>query len=161
MHRTRKSALLTMILGLAAASLLGGCNAGNSISDKKIEYIDLNRAVTLYEQQQRENHKALFLDVRKPERFAEGHIPGARNYRANDVALQYGTDPSLEKYDNLIIYGENAGSAGSRAMAKRLIEAGYNSMLKKRIKLFLGGWVEWDETGLDIETSDLPDTESP
>jgi len=156
MHQLTKSTSLTALIGVLAAMLLTGCSGSGSVSDKKIDYIDLNQAVDYFEQQTKEKNKALFLDVRKPERFAEGHLPGARNLRGTDINLAYGLDPTLEKYDNLIVYGENAGSAGARAMAKRLIQAGYNTMLKKRVKLFLGGWVEWDTTGLDIETSELP-----
>ncbi len=156
MQHSIRTRFLPAALGLLAMSIaLGGCNSGSSISDKKIEYIDLNRAVSLYEEQlDGNNADALFLDIRRPERFAEGHIPGARNFRARDIDTRYGTDPSLEKYDNLIVYGENAGSAGARAMSKRLLQAGYNSMLKKRIKLYLGGWDEWYATGLDIEKSE-------
>ncbi len=153
MHQSLKTRFGIVFFGLIATSLFAGCTGGQSISDKKIEYIDLNRAVALYEQQRRDDGTALFIDIRKPERFALGHIPGARNLRAPDVLSHYGTDPELERYDSLIVYGENPGSAGARAMAKRLIESGYNTMLKKRVKLFLGGWVEWDNTGLDIETS--------
>lgn len=156
MQHPTKSILLTTLFGACFAMLLGGCSGSGSISDKKIDYIDLNQAVDYYEQRTREENKALFIDTRKPERFAEGHLPGARNIRGTNIKLEYGLDPTLEKYDNLIVYGENPGSAGARAMAKRLIQAGYNTMLKKRVKLFLGGWVEWDTTGLDIETSPLP-----
>lgn len=161
MHQPVKSLFLTTLIGVLAGVVLAGCSGSGNISDKKIEYIDLNQAVDYYEQRTREEHKALFIDTRKPERFAEGHLPGARNIRGTDIKLEYGLDPTLEKYDNLIVYGENPGSAGARAMAKRLIQAGYNTMLKKRVKLFLGGWVEWDTTGLDIETAEPPADEKP
>lgn len=154
MQLTRGNDQIILFLGLAgiilAAMTLGGCTKSN-ISDRKIEYIDLTRAVNLYEKQQHENDTALFIDTRKPERFAEGHIPGAKNMRTPDIDLRYGTDPELERYKNLIIYGENPGQANTHAMAKRMIEAGYNSFMKKRIKVFLGGWSEWEITGLPIE----------
>ena len=157
MHTSRRipisprSALL--ILGMLTLTM-GGCLKSN-ISDKKIQYIDLARAVDLFEQQQKENDTALFIDARKPERFAEGHIPGARNMRTPDVDLRYGTDPALERYKNLIVYGENPGTATVNAMAKRLIEVGYNGFVKKRVKVFPGGWEEWEITGLSVE-SDTP-----
>ncbi|MEX0876806.1 MAG: rhodanese-like domain-containing protein, partial [Phycisphaerales bacterium] len=115
-------------------------------------------AVDLYERQQRDDDTALFIDARKPERYAEGHIPGARNLRTPDIDLRYGTDPALERYDNLIIYGENPGSATTHAMAKQMIEAGYNGFIKKRVKVFLGGWREWEITGLPIEEPETPET---
>ncbi len=134
---------------------LGGC-AKSNISDRKIDYIDLTRAVDLYEKQQREDDTALFIDTRKPERFAQGHIPGAQNLRTPDIDLRYGTDPAIARHKNLIIYGENAGTANTHAMAKRMIEAGYNGFAKRRVKVFLGGWREWEITGLPIN-ADEPD----
>lgn len=157
MHQIRRTLFSTLpmllILGVMSCSMIG-CMKSN-ISDKKIQYIDLARAVDLFEQQKKENDTALFIDARKPERFAEGHIPGARNMRTPDVDLRYGTDPALERYKNLIVYGENPGTATVNAMAKRLIEAGYNGFVKKRVKVYPGGWEEWEITGLPVE-SDTP-----
>lgn len=159
MHQKRqcrhKFVLSTLVLGLLALGL-SGCN--RSISDKKIRYVDLTEAVQLYEKQQRESDTALFIDARPPERYAAGHIPGARNMRTPDVDLRYGTDPALERFENLIIYGDNPGTASVNAMAKRMIEAGYNGLIKKRVKVFPGGWEEWEITGLPIE-SDTPDAD--
>jgi len=157
MHMTRRKPISTrsvlLILGVLTSTMMG-CLKSN-ISDKKIQYIDLQRAVELFEEQQRENDTALFIDTRKPEQFAEGHIPGARNLRTPDVDLRYGTDPALARYKNLIVYGQNPGTATVNAMAKRLIEVGYNGIVKKRVKVFPGGWEEWEITGLPIE-SDTP-----
>lgn len=158
MHQTRmnriQAAFLTLLVGVVLWPSVG-CSKSN-ISDKKIQFITLSRAVELYEQQQRENDTALFIDARNPERFSAGHIPGARNLRTPDIDLRYGTDPALERYKNLIIYGENPGTASVNAMAKRMIEVGYNGFVKKRVKVFPGGWQEWEITGLPIE-SDEPE----
>ncbi len=155
--RNDQIALFVGVLGaILLSSILGGCTKSN-ISDRKIDYIDLTRAVELYEKQQSKGDIALFIDTRKPERFAEGHIPGAKNMRTPDIDLRYGTDPALEKYKNLIIYGENPGQANTHAMAKRMIEAGYNGFAKRRVKVFLGGWREWEITGLDIEVDESAD----
>jgi len=157
MHNTRSISQFNLFLMLAGGLLvgmtLGGC-AKSNISDRKIEYIDLTRAVELFEKQQKEDDSALFIDTRKPERFAQGHIPGAKNMRTPDIELRYGTDPAIERFKNLIIYGENPGQANTHAMAKRMIEAGYNGFVKKRVKVFLGGWSEWEITGLPIAESE-------
>ena len=162
MHQIHRIPLSThsalLVLGVMTL-LMGGCLKSN-ISDKKIQYIDLARAVDLFEQQKRENDTALFIDARKPERYAEGHIPGARNMRTPDVDLRFGTDPALERYKNLIVYGENPGTATVNAMAKRLIEVGYNGFVKKRVKVFPGGWEEWEITGLPIESDQTAEDES-
>ncbi len=166
MHMISRNAPTTLFLtagGIFLAMLmLGGC-ARSNISDRKIDYIDLTDAVKLYEKQQKEDDTALFIDARKPERFAQGHIPGAVNMRTPDIDLRYGTDPAITRYKNLIIYGENPGQASTHAMAKRMIEAGYNGFTKRRVKVYLGGWVEWEITGLPIEKieTDSPETDSP
>ena len=64
-HHT-KSIVLTALFGVLAGVLLTGCSGSGSVSDKKIDYIDLNQAVDYYEQRTKEENKALFLDVRKP-----------------------------------------------------------------------------------------------
>ncbi|MGV6814443.1 MAG: rhodanese-like domain-containing protein [Phycisphaerales bacterium] len=151
-HRSRNDRYATL-LGVAGLILMtlvaGGCTKSN-ISDRKIDYIDLTRAVDLYEKQQKDGDVAMFIDTRKPEQFASGHIPGARNMRTPDIDLRYGADKSLEKYKHLIIYGQNPGQANVHAMAKRMIEAGYNGFAKRRVKVYLGGWAEWEITGLPI-----------
>ncbi len=152
MLETRRILILFVVgaLGLLVVGGLGGCRGG--VSDKKIDFIDLNRAMELYDDGLDDHKTVLFIDVRKKERFAAGHIKGARNIRVNEIDLKYDADPELLKYDNLVIYGENPGSAGARAMAKRMIEAGYNTVLKTRVRLFLGGWIVWETTGLPLET---------
>ncbi len=153
---TQRMMILGWLLAVFALLGLGGCKG--DLSDKKIEFIDLNRAMELYEEGQGDSEAVLFIDVRKHERFAEGRIEGARNIRVNEIDLKYDADPELLKYDNLVVYGENPGSASARAMAKRMIQGGYNTMLKDRVRLFLGGWVVWESTGLPFDVD--PDVES-
>jgi len=154
---TRMWMILAWIAGLALILGAGGCK-GN-LSDKKIEFIDLNRAMDLYDDGLSDDEAVLFIDVRKPERYNAGHIKGARNIRVNEIDLNYDADPELLKFDNLVVYGENPGSASARAMAKRMIQGGYNTMLKDRVRLFLGGWVVWESTGLPFGVVEIVDDE--
>ncbi len=150
MHQSplRRPVILPLSV-LALCVFLTGC-AKSNISDRKIDFVDLTRAVELFEKQKSADDTALFIDARRPERYAQGHIPGARNLRTPDIEVRYGTDPALERYKNLVIYGENPGAATTHALAKRMIEAGYNGFVNKRVKVFLGGWHEWESTGLPI-----------
>jgi len=143
---------------IAGSALLGGCN--RNISDSKIDFIDLRRAVELHEAQLDEPGTALFIDTRKPERFAEGHIKGARNIRVNEINPDFDPDPEIIRYDNLVVYGENPASATARVLAKRLISAGYNTILRRRVRLFQGGWVVWESSGLPIEREPIDENES-
>lgn len=153
---TQRSAIFGWFFACLVILGLSGCKG--DLSDKKIEFIDLNRAMELYDEGKGDSKAVLFIDVRKHERFAEGRIEGARNIRVNEIDLRYDADPELLKYDNLVVYGENPGSASARAMAKRMIQGGYNTMLKDRVRLFLGGWVVWESTGLPFDVD--PDVES-
>ena len=147
---------------LGTLCVVSGCN--RNISDKKIEFIDLNRAVELHEAAQAEPTKALFIDARNADRFAAGHIQGARNIRVNEIDPRYEADPELLKYDNLVVYGENPASATARALAKRMIASGYNTMFTSRVRLYQGGWIVWDSSGLPVERdvveTDQTDTEA-
>ncbi len=148
---------LFVLLFVLLAGGLGGCRGG--VSDKKIDFIDLNRAMELYDEGLGDDEAVLFIDVRNKKRFDAGHIKGARNIRVNEIDLQYDADPELLKYDNLVIYGENPGSASARAMAKRMIQGGYNTILKARVRLYLGGWVVWESSGLPYEVIENQDEE--
>ena len=147
--------LLVVLCGLGLLGGLGGCKGG--VSDKKIDFIDLNRAMELYDEGLEKSETVLFIDVRNKKRFDAGHIKGARNIRVNEIDLRYDADPELLKYDNLVMYGENPGSASARAMAKRMIEGGYNTILRARVRLYLGGWVVWESSGLPYETVEVAD----
>lgn len=156
-QKTRLWTVLAAFLAGIVLIGLGGCR-GN-VSDKKIDFIDLNRAMELYDEGLEDSEAVLFIDVRKPERYNAGHIKGARNIRVNEIDLRYDADPELLKYDNLVVYGENPGSASARAMAKRMIEAGYNTVLKARVRAFLGGWIVWESTGLPFGVVEITDEE--
>lgn len=151
----RTTRLLMILCGVVLAGALGGCRGG--VSDKKIDFIDLNRTMELYDEGLGDDEAVLFIDVRNKKRFDAGHIKGARNIRVNEIDLRYDADPELLKYDNLVIYGENPGSASARAMAKRMIQGGYNTILKARVRLYLGGWVVWESSGLPYEVIESDD----
>jgi rhodanese-related sulfurtransferase len=128
---------------------LGGC--ARDVSDSRIDVITLAEALQYHERAGRANPEVLFIDARRSVIFDEGHIRGAVNLRPNDVDLRAGTDPKLEAKEALVVYGQDPGSAVARAMSKRLIEAGYNTMLRRRVKFYAGGFNEWQATGLPVD----------
>ncbi len=135
--------LIAAVVGLAG--VLGGCD--KSISDKDIQPISLTelRALT---QSDRPN-MVLLIDPRSPAAFARGHLPGARNLSLEAIDDRFGTTPELERYSNLVVYGDDPGTGVGRAMAKRLMSVGYKS-----VRLFFGGVSEWRRAGLELETSE-------
>jgi len=139
--------------GIAVSSGLGGCQ--RHVSDARIEVITLAEAVEFYEDSVGSEPSAMFLDARRDSIFAEGTIEGARQLRPDDVDLRADPDPKLEARDALIVFGQNPSSAVARAMSKRLLQAGYNSMLKARVKFYPGGYDEWLATGLPVEIPEI------
>jgi rhodanese-related sulfurtransferase len=140
---------------LATFSGLGGCQ--RQISDARIEVITLAEAVEFFEQSKGPGASAMFLDARRDSIFALGTIEGARQLRPDDVDLRADPDPKLEAKDALVVFGQDPSSAVARAMSKRLLQAGYNSMLKARVKFYPGGYDEWLATGLPVETPRVED----
>jgi rhodanese-related sulfurtransferase len=149
----RKTPRPVLLYALALAGLLaatGGCQRGQ-VSDRRIEVITLAQAVDYHERSRGPDAEVLFVDARRSAIYDAGHIAGAENLRPNDVDLRVGRDPRLEAKEALIVYGQDPGSGVARAMAKRLIEAGYNTMLRSRVKFFPGGYNEWLATGLPVD----------
>ncbi len=140
---------------LCVGGLLAGGGCQKQISDARIDVITLEEAVGFFEASKGDEPSAAFLDARRDSIFASGTIEGARQLRPDDVDLRAGLDPRLESKDALVVFGQNPSSAVARAMCKRLLEAGYNSMLTSRVKFYPGGYDEWLATGLPVEEPEL------
>lgn len=148
-RRTAASA----ILGLLAVGI-AGCDP--NITDKDIIYLPFSRIQELYAKSQGDSPKAaLFIDPRAKQDFDAGHIRGAVNLSLRQVNPKRDRDPELEKYDILIVYGDNPGSAPAKAMVKRLLLLDYDD-----VKWFPGGLEEWRENKLPIEPPTPPAVEA-
>ncbi|MDQ7014073.1 MAG: rhodanese-like domain-containing protein [Planctomycetota bacterium] len=152
----------TLIVGLALAgatlalSGLGGCEKGTSGKDinESVIYTLADVREAIGRRADEEPEHALLIDPRAPKYYAVGHLPGAVNLRLPDVREDDPRDHGLQKFDRLIVYGENPGSAVARAMFKRLLATGYGG-----VKFYAGGLDEWMLSGGEIEASELPPTE--
>lgn len=85
------------------------------------------------------------MDVRDPESYALGHIPGAKNIRLQDVSATK-KSPNFDSYRAIVVYGEDPGSARAIAMTKRLLGVGYDDVF-----LLEGGFAGWRAGGGSIE----------
>lgn len=152
-------AVVLGLLGLAWIPL-AGCQ--KQVSDARIDVITFREAVGFHARSLGKDAEAVFIDARRSTIYEQGTIEGAINLRPNDVDLRAGTDPGLAEREALVVFGQNPGSAVARAMCKRLLEAGYNSLLKSRVKFYPGGYDEWLEAGLPItEPAPTPDDTEP
>ena len=130
---------------IALVGMLGGCQ--RAISDKDRQPISLAEVRALTQSDRPD--VVLLIDPRSPAAFARGHLPGARNLSLEAIDDRFGTTPELERYANLVVYGDDPGTGVGRAMAKRLMSVGYKS-----VRLFFGGVSEWRRAGLELETSE-------
>lgn len=115
---------------LLSALLLTGC--GGISSDKTTTYrsISMDAAVAMMEQEQ----GYIILDVRRPDEFAEGHIPNAINVANESI----GTDeiPELPDKDQLIFVYCRSGRRSKEA-SEKLVKLGYTNIVE------FGGILDW------------------
>jgi rhodanese-related sulfurtransferase len=82
----------------------------------------------------------LLLDVRTPQEFASGHIPGARNIPLQNLAQRLGEVPADQP---VIIYCRSGNR--SQTAARLLAQAGYTQLYD------LGGIMQWQAQGLPVQ----------
>lgn len=130
-----------MIAAIAAGVTLGsGCSS--SVSDRSVRRIDPPAATRAHADQ-----RTVFVDVRTPEEFANGRIPGAVNLRLTDIQDDSRPVPALRDARRIVVYGQNPGSAVGVAMTKRLMTSGqYGS-----VEFFEGGLDAWRAAGGSVQ----------
>jgi len=86
----------------------------------------------------------LLLDVREPEEYKQGHIPGAMNIPRGLLEFKMSSTPELGARDkSIVVYCKTSGRAA--LAAKSLQEMGYVN-----VKSIAGGFDVWLEQGQPI-----------
>jgi rhodanese-related sulfurtransferase len=85
-----------------------------------------------------------FVDVREPDEFKEGHIPGAKNIPRGTIEWMVPKQISDDKNASIVVYCEH-GSRGALA-AYTLVQMGY-----KNVKNLEGGRADWMKAGYPVE----------
>lgn len=136
------------MVGLAIGAVLLGISAGGcskQTTDRDIQPISLTEVRALLDSPRAGS--TLLIDPRPPSVFAAGHIPGARNMQLSEVRQEAGVNPTLDRYGQLVVYGDDPGTGSAVAMTKRLMMTGY-----KNVRMFMGGMSEWRRAGLPVES---------
>lgn len=123
-------------MAVLTAAVLGGCNQA---------YINDNNVLLLNEQQvdaAKSVPHTVVVDVRKPEEYAAGHIPGAINIFL--PSIQAG-DARLSDAVKVIVYGQGPLDPLPRAAAKRMLALGYQG-----VDVYIGGIEYWQRAGKPI-----------
>ena len=84
----------------------------------------------------------VLIDVREPDEFARGKIPGA--YTIPRGVLEMQVDGRLPVDSTVVLYC--GGGARSALAAKSLADMGYD-----KVENLQGGWSAWINTGLPVE----------
>jgi rhodanese-related sulfurtransferase len=95
-------------------------------------------------------NEARFIDSRNAEAYKSGHIAGAINIpyeEANEALLL--DELSIPKENTLVVYCDGSECQSSVGLSRLLHDQGFFD-----IRIFFGGWKEWQMEGLPIETGD-------
>lgn len=97
-----------------------------------------------------QSKNTIFLDARYPEDYKDGHVQGAINLPYEEFE-EYAPRilPNLPKHEEIIAYCDGTECETSLLLARELVELGYQD-----VKVFFGGWQEWQDAGLSTETGD-------
>ena len=103
-----------------------------------------------YAQMKFQSAKTVFLDARLSADFKEGHIQGAINLPHEEFEQHASLVlPKISTTGEIITYCDGTECEASLLLARELQELGY-----KNIKIFFGGWAEWQGAGLAIGTGE-------
>ncbi len=150
MSTTRAGIARIALLALAGCAGLAGCET--STSDKDIRNISVSELRDLARRADAgQKNLYLLIDPRSSAAFAAGRIPGAINMQLPQVDPRRGVDPALDRYENLVVYGNNPASAPARGMTKRLLSVGYDG-----VRLLAGGLEEWESLGYPVDRDPAP-----
>ncbi len=140
MDATPKRFLSALALIIAIAPLTA-CRT--RVNDAKVPRITVQDTARRLE---RRPEKTLVLDVRDPERFGQGRLPGAELVSLPDVD-PFEPTPQFSGFGMIIVYGQNPGAGPAMALAKRLIQARHED-----VNLMEAGFDSWKAMGYPVET---------
>ncbi|MBH50074.1 MAG: hypothetical protein CMG69_04910 [Candidatus Marinimicrobia bacterium] len=127
--------MITVVVEQATGEML----LENQSDSNEIRSITTDQALLLY------NEGILFVDARDIEEYEEGHIPGALSSE-DFMELTFQIEEVQSKSAPIITYCGGGECAKSEDLAYDLQATGYN-----QIYIYLGGWMEWENKGFEIE----------
>jgi rhodanese-related sulfurtransferase len=105
------------------------------------EFISYEEAVALFKE-----GSALFVDARHEYDYKLGHIKGAVNVPLKDFALSSSPLVNTPKDKLIVTYCDGAECNSSIELAAKLAESGFT-----KVRMFFGGWNEWQQHHLQTE----------
>jgi len=108
---------------LLSALMLTGCARTSDHQTNIYRQITMDEAVAMMA----EKSEYIVLDVRRPEEFASGHIPGAINVANESIGIA--EIPELPDKDQLIMVYCRSGRRSKEA-AEKLVKLGYTNIVE-------------------------------
>ena len=116
---------------LLSALMLGGCAVISDSQTNTYRQITMDEAVNMMAQET----GYIILDVRRPDEFAAGHIPGAINVPNEIIGIS--EIPELPDKDQLIMVYCRSGRRSKEA-SEKLVKLGYTNIVE------FGGILDWN-----------------
>ena len=92
----------------------------------------------------------VLIDVREPDEYRQGHLPGAVNMPRGLLEFQFSSQPALEPRDlRVVLYCKTSGRAALAACA--LHDMGYLN-----VQSIAGGFDAWAAAGKPVARPDTP-----
>jgi rhodanese-related sulfurtransferase len=126
------------LLGLTSVAVLALAVCGRSGGVHSISGDDLARRIAA-------GSSPLVLDVRTPEEYAAGHIPGARNIPYDQLAARL-SELGVGHSDEIVVHCEGGKRAANAE--RTLADAGYTN-----VRDLQGHMRGWQQAGRPIESS--------
>lgn len=92
---------------------------------------------------------AVFIDARDQWEFSEGHIAGAVNIPEFSFEEDNSILKTIDKDAIIVVYCDGDDCDTSKRLAAQIFNLGYNNIF-----VFLGGYNEWNNSGLQIEKAE-------
>ncbi len=97
----------------------------------------------------RKHPGVVILDARPADDFEQAHIPGARSLPESDWAKLLPRVLQNLSFDHeIVVYCSGIECESAEEVAARLQEVGYSN-----VKVYAGGWDEWEEHDLPFESN--------
>lgn len=145
MHPRR---FLTVLLAASTVASVVGCTT--STSDRDLRPVTASEGVALAAGKPggafQAATKGIWVDPRRAETYAEGHIAGAISIPFGSGDFESQARARLRGFDPVIVYGDDYQDILASAASKRLIELGFENVYTLR-----GGLQQWIADGYEVE----------
>lgn len=120
-----------------------------TISGVKVPLVDEKKALSYLD-----DPGTTFVDTRKREHYAEGHVKGAVSLPANDKEERFPlVQPLLPEDNRLVLYCYSPECEDAERVAEFLVQLGYNHMV-----IMSPGFPQWKRAGYPMDTETREDS---